>query len=89
MTALLRNNLNTVKQNCRKLINVVGKCGLKINDKKTEYVITGRRSKEYLQGEFMEIDHHKFKRVSHFKYLGSIIIQDSDLKMEVDTRILV
>ena len=36
----------------------------------------------------LEIDQHKFKRASHFKYLGSIITQDSDLKMEVDTRIL-
>ncbi|KAL4103846.1 hypothetical protein QTP88_019181 [Uroleucon formosanum] len=86
--ALLGNNLDTVKQNCRKLINVAGKCGLKINDKKTEYVIIGRRSREYRQGEFMETDHHKFKRTSHFKYLGSIITQDSDLKMEMDTRIL-
>jgi hypothetical protein len=85
--ALLRNNLDTVKENCRKLINVAGKCGLKINDKKTKYVITGRRSREYRQGELMEIDHHKFKRASHFKYLGSIITKDSDLKMEVDTRI--
>jgi len=84
----LGNNLDTVKQNCRKLINVAGKCGLKINDKKTEYVIIGSRSREYRQGEFMEIDHHKFKRASHFKYLGSIITQDNDLKMEMDTRIL-
>jgi len=86
--ALLGNNLDTVKQNCRKLINVAGKCGLKINDKKIEYVIIERRSREYRQGEFMEIDQHKFKRTSHFKYLGSIITQDSDLKMEMDTRIL-
>ncbi|VVC36480.1 Reverse transcriptase domain [Cinara cedri] len=86
--AILGNNLDTVKQNCRKLINVAGKCGLKINDKKTEYVIIGRRSREYQPGEFMEIDNHKFKRASHFKYLGSIITQDSDLKMEMDTRIL-
>jgi len=55
--------------------------------KKTEYVISGRRSREYRQGEVMEIKHHQFKRAPHFKYLGSIITQDSDLKMEVDTSI--
>jgi hypothetical protein len=38
--ALLGNNLDTVIQYCRKLINVAGNFGLKINDKKTEYVLT-------------------------------------------------
>jgi hypothetical protein len=85
--ALLGNNLDIVKQNCRKLINIVGKCGLKINDKKTVCVIIGRRSREYRQGEVLEIEHHKFQKAPHFKYLGSIITQDSDLKMEVNTRI--
>lgn len=33
------------------------------------------------------MEHHKFKRVSHFKYLGSKITQDNDLNMEVGTRI--
>jgi len=84
--ALLGSNLDTVKQHCRKSINITVKCGLKINDKKTEYVIIGRRSKEYRQGEVMEVEHHKFKRTPHFKYLGFIITQDNDLKMEVDTR---
>ncbi|VVC38704.1 Reverse transcriptase domain [Cinara cedri] len=79
--AFLGNNLDTVKQNCRKLINVAGKRGLKINDKKTKNVIIGRRSRKYQQGEFMEIDNHKFKRASHFKYLGSIITQDSHKKI--------
>jgi len=85
--ALFGSDLDTVKQHCRKLINKAGKCGLKINDKKTEYVIMGRRNREYRQGEVIEVEHHKFKRVPHFKYLGSIITQDNDLKMEVDTRI--
>lgn len=59
--AVLGNNLETVKQHCKKLINIAGKCGLKINDKKTEYVNIVRRSREYRQGEFIEVEHHKFK----------------------------
>lgn len=85
--ALLGNNLYTVKQHCRKLINIASKCGLKINDKKTEYIIVGRRSREYRQGETIKVEHHKFKRVPYFKYLGSVITRDNDFKMEVDTRI--
>lgn len=46
-----------------------------------------RKNRECQQGEIIEVEHHKFKRVPHFKYLGSIIIPDNDLKMEVDTRI--
>lgn len=30
----------------------------------------------------MEAEDHMFKRVSYFKYLGSIILQDYDLKIE-------
>lgn len=37
--ALFGNNLDTMNQHCRKLINIASQCGLKINDKKTEYVI--------------------------------------------------
>lgn len=85
--ALLGNNLNTVKQHCKKIINVAGKCGLKINDNKTQYVMIGRRSKTYRQGEVMEVEHHTFKRTPHFKYQRSIITQCNDLKMEVDTKI--
>lgn len=33
------------------------------------------------------MERHKFKKVSHFKYLGSKITQDNDLNMEVGTRI--
>jgi len=31
----------------------------------------------------MEVDGHKFKRVPHFKYLGSIIAQDNNLEIKV------
>lgn len=67
--ALLENDLDTVKQHCKKLINIAGKCGLKINEKKTEYVIIGRRNREYQQREIIKVEHHKFKRAPHFKYL--------------------
>lgn len=36
------------------------------------------------------MERHKFQRVSHFKYLGSIITQDKDLNMEVHyTKVLI
>lgn len=38
--ALMKNNLETVRQHSRKLISVAEKCGFKINDKKPEYLTT-------------------------------------------------
>jgi hypothetical protein len=36
---------------------------------------------------YIYIKHGSFKRVTHFKYLEHLIIQDNDLKMEVSARI--
>jgi hypothetical protein len=35
----------------------------------------------------MDVEGHVFKRVTHFKYLGHLLSQDNDLKMEVSARI--
>jgi len=74
--ALLGNNIETVKLHYRKLINIASKCGLKINDKKTKYVIIGRRNRQYRQGEFIYVEHNTLRKASYFKYLESIITQD-------------
>lgn len=38
---LLSNNLETVKQHCKKLINMTNKVGVKIYNNKTQYLIIG------------------------------------------------
>jgi hypothetical protein len=35
----------------------------------------------------MDVEGYVFKRVTHFKYLGHLMTQDNDLKMEVSARI--
>lgn len=40
--AILGDNNEAVKQVCEKLITIVGKVGLVINDEKTEYMIISR-----------------------------------------------
>jgi len=35
----------------------------------------------------MNIEEHIFKRVMHFKYLGHLLTQENDLKIEISTRI--
>ncbi|KAL4096954.1 hypothetical protein QTP88_021820 [Uroleucon formosanum] len=85
--AILGNNVEEVKSSCRKLMKTAGKVGLQINDEKTEYILVNRREVNYRQGEIMEVDNHSFKRVSHFNYLGSILTNDNNIKVEIDTRL--
>lgn len=35
----------------------------------------------------MKVENHSFKRVSHFYYLGSILTNDNDIKVEIYTRL--
>ncbi|KAL4088534.1 hypothetical protein QTP88_023628 [Uroleucon formosanum] len=81
------NSVEKVKSSCRKLMKTAGKVGLQINDEKTEYILVNRREVNYRQGEIMEVDNHSFKRVSHFNYLGSILTNDNNIKVEIDTRL--
>jgi len=66
----------------KSLIKVVEKVGLRINEEKTEYMVVSRRNGNQVQEEFIE-----FKRVDQFKYLGSIITQDNDIKTEISMRL--
>ncbi|KAL4149355.1 hypothetical protein QTP88_003317 [Uroleucon formosanum] len=81
--AILGDTEETVRQVCRKLIMMVSKVGLEVNDGKTEYMILSRQNKEYQQGQTMNIEGCVFKRVTRFKYLGHLLTQDNELKMEV------
>ncbi|KAL4084268.1 hypothetical protein QTP88_028093 [Uroleucon formosanum] len=84
--AILGNSVEEVKSSCRKLMKTAGKVGLQINDEKTEYILVNSEV-NYRQGEIMEVDNHSFKRVSHFNYLGSILTNDNNIKVEIDTRL--
>jgi hypothetical protein len=35
----------------------------------------------------MKVEKHSFKRVSHFNYLDSILTNDNNIKVEIDTRL--
>lgn len=72
---------------CRQLIKTAGKVGLHINDDKTKYIIVNRREVNYRQNEIMKVENHSFKRVFHFSYLGSIVTNDNDIKVEIDNRL--
>lgn len=37
--------------------------------------------------KIMKVENHSFKRVSHLNYLGSILIYNNYIKVEIDTRL--
>lgn len=46
-----------------------------------------RNQVQLVQEKVIEVDECRFKRVDHFKSLGSIIIQDNDLKAKISMRL--
>ncbi|KAL4153967.1 hypothetical protein QTP88_001800 [Uroleucon formosanum] len=85
--ALLGDDIETINRLGKKLIKAAEKVGLTVNDDKTEYLTVSRNSRNYRLGQHIELEGHIFKKVSQFKYLGSIITQDNELKTEVSSRI--
>jgi hypothetical protein len=71
----------------KSLINAAEKVGLRINEEKIEYTVVSRRNGNLVQEEFIEVEEYKFRRVDQFKYLGSIITQDNDVKTEISMRL--
>jgi len=70
-----------------KLINTVENVGLTVNEDKTDNLVASRRNRNNWQEQYIEIEEYKFKRVSRFKHLGSIITKGNDVKTEVSSRI--
>jgi len=45
-----------------------------------------RKDRTYRHGESMNVDGHVFQRVPQFKYLGVLLTQDNELKVEISKR---
>lgn len=74
----------------KSLIKVAKRVGLTINEEKAEYIIVSRKSwkdRNETQEKFIEVEEYSFKRVDQFKYLGLIITQDKDIKIDISTRL--
>jgi len=67
----------------KSLIKDAKKVGLRINEEKTESMVVSRRKGNQVQEKFIKVEEYKYKRVNQFKYLGSIITQDNDTKIEI------
>jgi hypothetical protein len=71
----------------KSLIKAAEEVGLKSNEEKTVYMVVSRRNGNLVQEEFIKVEEYKFRRVDQFKYLGSIITQDNDIKTKISMRL--
>lgn len=51
----------------------------------TEYLIVNRNNRNYGPKQHIELEGHDFRRLLQFKYLGSIITADNDIKIELSS----
>ena len=52
--------------------------GLRINEKKTKYMINTRNKVRFRNEKHLQVHNYEFQRVGEFKYLGSMITENSD-----------
>lgn len=71
----------------KSLIKAAEKVELKINEEKTEYTVVSQKNRNRVQEEVIEVEGSRFKIVNQFKYLGSVIIQNNDIKAEISMRL--
>jgi hypothetical protein len=61
--------------------------GLTINESKTKYMINSRNKVRFQNVRSLNVGSHKFERVDKFKYLGSLVTENSENSTEIKIRI--
>ena len=62
--------------------------GLRINEEKTKYMINTRNKVHFRNEKDLQVYNYKFERVGEFKYLGSLITENSDNNTDIKARIM-
>jgi len=62
--------------------------GLRINEEKTKYMMNTRNKVRFRSEKHLQIYNYEFERVGEFKYLGSLITENSDNNTDIKARIM-
>lgn len=84
---LMEKSHNGLRTLFGRLEEAAKKVGLQINERKTDYMVVGRRDSTRMHPS-LRVDNHEFNRVKQFKYLGSVLSEKNETEKEVATRIL-
>ena len=62
--------------------------GLRINEEKTKYMINTGKKVHFRNEKHLQVYNCEFERVGEFKYLGSLITENSDNNTGIKARIM-
>jgi len=62
--------------------------GLRINEEKTKYMINTRNKVRFRNEKHLQVCNYELERVGEFKYLGSLITENSDNNTDIKARIM-
>jgi hypothetical protein len=83
---LLRDSVNTIKQNSETLLEASRDTGLEINAEKTKYMIMSHHPNSG-QNQNIRIDNESFENLAKFKYLGSTLTNQHDIRDEIKSKL--
>jgi hypothetical protein len=83
---LLCDSVNTMKENSKSLLEASRDIGLEINTEKTKYMIISRHL-DSGQNQNIRIAKESFENVAKFKYLGTTLTNQNDIRDEIKNRL--
>jgi hypothetical protein len=83
---LLGDSVNTMKDNSETLLEASRDIGLGINAEKTKYMIMSRYPNSG-QNKNIRIANEWFEKVAKFKYLGTTLTNQNDIRDEIKSRL--
>jgi hypothetical protein len=84
MTWIFIQNIGGFKKLVLPLVQVAEDMGLKINEDKTKYMVTGNST---VSSPKISVGCYDFQRVESFVYLGTVVNSDGGVMTEIKTRI--
>jgi hypothetical protein len=82
---LLGDSVNTIKENIEMLLDASRDIGLEINAEKTKYMIMSHPNSG--QNQNIRIVNESFENVEKFKYLGTTLTNQNDIRDEINSRL--
>jgi hypothetical protein len=83
---LLRDNIDTIKNNIENLIDACKDVRLEISVEKTKYMLLSRHQNA-AQNRDIKIANRSFENVSQFKYLGTTMTNQNLIQEEIKRRL--